>query len=162
VPLLFVALVGCSADRRKTSDEAWGGELNGLRIGLTNTNPGLDRHILVLTFQNVGRDEIQWWYSGVWPNTLYQCFDRDGRIAELTSEGTNLIRRFSPGGDRSLNYLRKLSPGESHSIQPVNIESLYKLSAGRRYTVRAIYEEHQEGGWSGAITSNVVEIQVDN
>jgi hypothetical protein len=160
--ILFASLLvmtGCGHDVH--GDGYWGDSSNMLRLHIEVTKRASNQHWVSVVFQNISKEQMRIWESGFWPNTMLQCFDDSGRNAETTIEGINLLKSFTPGGSRDKNYLVSLAPNQTHRSDPVLLERVFKLHSPKTYHVRVIYEERWAGGWTGSVTSNVVDVKVD-
>ncbi len=154
---LLLVVCGCS----QRGDGYWGSSDGTLRVHLEVAyDPEARQHFASLVFQNVSKKSIIVWDSGFWPNTLLKCTDVDRVPAQLTPEGTNLLKAFSPGGARDKNSALRLSPTQvRRSSDNIALERVFVLQPSKTYQVTATYEERQEEGWVGSVTSNVAYIR---
>jgi hypothetical protein len=157
--LLALLLVDCGCSQR--GDGYWGDSDGTLRIHLDVVyDPGARQHFASLVFQNVSKKSIIVWDSGFWPNTLLKCSDANGVPAQLTPQGTKLLKAFSPGGARDKNSPLRLAPNQvRRSGDNTALERAFVLQPSKTYRVTATYEERQEEGWAGSVTSNAAYIR---
>jgi len=156
---LLLILAACSHDRQ--NDGYWGASKDMLRMHVEVTKQANGKHWVEVEFQNISDKPMQIWESGFWPNTKLQCRDTSGKEASTTPEGEMLLKAFSPGGSRLKNYLRSFAPGQTHYGDSVELERVYELEPNTTYEVSTIYQETWTGGWTGAITSNMVSIRAE-
>lgn len=159
--IILILCTGCQIKCDSKGKVQWGTTNNGLRTHVdVNTETNSEHAVVELSFQNVSENYIRIWQSGFWLNTTIQCWDNLGNPAKPTHEGEMLLKLFSPGGDRSKNVLVALSPGQIYRVQPVELESIYQITRPGEYKIRAIYEENLGTEWSGAVTSNIVNVHL--
>jgi hypothetical protein len=110
--------------------------------------------------QNASDGEIVLWQSGFWPNNTIVVLNDRGESVKLTKEGRRNLAAFSPGGARNKNFRVQLKPHESIDINTLDLRRFFVLNARGNYTVRFIYEEYQDGGWQGKLTSNELRFRI--
>ena len=142
-------------DLRKV--DTCGETVSGLRscIWLDSQELGAPEKVLVhYKIQNVSDGEIFLWKSGFWPNNTIVVLNDRGESVKLTKEGRRNLAAFSPGGDRDKNFRVRLKSNESIDMSTLDLRRLFVFASPGNYTVRFIYEEYQDGGWQGKLTSN--------
>jgi hypothetical protein len=92
--------------------------------------------------------------SGFWPNNTIVVLNDHGQSIKLTKEGRQGLAAFSPGGGRNKNFPMRLKSRESINVNTLDLRKLFVFDSPGNYTVRFIYEEYQDGGWQGKLTSN--------
>jgi len=110
--------------------------------------------------QNASDREIVLWQSGFWPNNTIVVLNDRGESVKLTKEGRRNLAAFSPGGARNKNFRVQLKPNESIDINTLDLRRFFVLNAPGNYTVGFIYEEYQDGGWQGKLTSNELRFRI--
>lgn len=163
---LLVLLISISAysNRESGKGDMCGEEVSGLRscIWLDSQTFGSKQKILVhYRIQNVSGSEIALWQSGFWPNNKIVALDDHGASVKLTREGRQKLAAFSPGGERTKNFLMRLKSNESFDVTTLDLRKLFVFESPGNYTVRFLYEEYQDGGWQGKLTSNELRFRIE-
>jgi hypothetical protein len=163
---LLTLLFGVGAYSRHDNPgkgDTCGEKVRGLRscIWLDSQDLGARQKVLVHhKIQNVSDGEIVLWQSGFWPNNTIVVLNDRSESVKLTKEGRRNLAAFSPGGDRNKNFPVRLKSNESIDINTLDLRRFFVFASPGNYTVRFIYEEYQDGGWQGKLTSNELRFRI--
>lgn len=140
-----------------------GEEVRGLRscIWLDSQELGPRQKVLVhFKIQNVSSGEITFWQSGFWPNNTIAVLNDRGEPVKFTKEGRRNLAAFSPGGARSKNARIRLKSNESFDLNTLDLRRFFVFGSPGNYTIRFTYEEYQDGGWQGKLSSNELRLRI--
>ena len=159
-----------AADTPEPSAEgfAWGRETNGLTSRIWSAEHQFKVGAPIPIWhakKNVSKESMVVWRSAFWPNTRGFVFDHRGNEVTPTEAGRQVIRAFSPGGERAKNVAWTVEAGEEEPHVAVELTRYFQLSQSGLYSVQFLYEEYQEDAlgmraWRGQCWSNVLSFEV--
>ncbi len=158
--LISLVFIGCDS-----TGKLCGRTVRGLRLCVSTNTLSLHVNAPILiefAFSNNSKHSISFWQSGFFPNTLIDLSDPRRKPVKLTPEGVRLRKTFSPGGERDQNFSVTLKPGQRYRIETFDLRRMFEMKADNAYFLTITYEERQQDGWQGRITSNEIRFKVES